>query len=116
MNNWLLSSDKRPTYNFILEVFLQDEQQALPVPCASDCARSMTTAGASVFSTDVNECDLLGSVCGEAQCVNVEGSFLCVCPDGRDYNVMTVECEPVPTGESHCSFQGRGTFCFCTGV
>uniref|UniRef100_A0A3Q3W5C5 Latent-transforming growth factor beta-binding protein 1 n=1 Tax=Mola mola TaxID=94237 RepID=A0A3Q3W5C5_MOLML len=57
--------------------------------CVGECCTYLPTSGASVFSTDVNECDLLGSVCGEAQCVNVEGSFLCVCPDGRDYNVMT---------------------------
>ena len=60
-----------------------------------DCSRR------SGLSTDTNECELLGSVCGEAQCVNVEGSFLCVCPDGQDYNVLSSECEPPPTGESH---------------
>ncbi|XP_026164540.1 latent-transforming growth factor beta-binding protein 1 isoform X2 [Mastacembelus armatus] len=46
---------------------------------------------------DVNECDLLSSVCGEAQCVNTEGSYLCVCPSNQEYNVMIAKCEPVPT-------------------
>lgn len=50
-------------------------------------------------STEVNECELRGSVCGEAQCVNVEGSFLCMCPSGQEYNVMIAKCEPVPTGD-----------------
>ncbi|XP_047207241.1 latent-transforming growth factor beta-binding protein 1 isoform X5 [Girardinichthys multiradiatus] len=47
---------------------------------------------------DANECDLLSSVCGEAECLNVEGSFLCVCPKDQDYNVMIAKCEPTQTG------------------
>lgn len=42
---------------------------------------------------DVNECELLSGVCGEAFCENVEGSFLCVCADeNQEYSPMTGQC------------------------
>uniref|UniRef100_A0A669BX74 Latent transforming growth factor beta binding protein 1 n=1 Tax=Oreochromis niloticus TaxID=8128 RepID=A0A669BX74_ORENI len=46
---------------------------------------------------DVDECELLSSVCGEAQCVNRDGTFQCECPSGQEYNVMIAKCEPIPT-------------------
>jgi len=57
-----------------------------------------------LFSIDVNECELLSGVCGGAQCVNVDGSFICSCPSGQDYNVMIATCEPVPTGDPSSAF------------
>ena len=33
------------------------------------------------WCADVNECEMLNRVCGNALCENVDGSFLCVCPD-----------------------------------
>lgn len=51
------------------------------------------------FSTDVDECALLGNVCGEAQCVNRDGKFQCECPSGQEYNGMIAKCEPIPTGD-----------------
>ncbi|XP_041866025.1 latent-transforming growth factor beta-binding protein 1 isoform X2 [Melanotaenia boesemani] len=49
---------------------------------------------------DANECEMLSGVCGEAECVNVDGSFLCSCPSGQDYNNMIAKCEATPTASS----------------
>ncbi|XP_061914967.1 latent-transforming growth factor beta-binding protein 1 isoform X7 [Entelurus aequoreus] len=46
---------------------------------------------------DINECELLNGICGDAQCVNVDGTVLCTCPAGQQYNVMVAKCEPIPT-------------------
>ncbi|XP_044071055.1 latent-transforming growth factor beta-binding protein 1 isoform X8 [Siniperca chuatsi] len=49
---------------------------------------------------DVNECVLLSGMCGEAQCVNIDGSFVCLCPSGQDYNTMIGKCETIPTAST----------------
>ncbi|TKC34306.1 hypothetical protein EI555_019261, partial [Monodon monoceros] len=46
-----------------------------------------------INNPNVNECELLSGVCGEAFCENVEGSFLCVCVDeNQEYSPMTGQC------------------------
>uniref|UniRef100_A0AAR2LG16 Latent-transforming growth factor beta-binding protein 3 n=1 Tax=Pygocentrus nattereri TaxID=42514 RepID=A0AAR2LG16_PYGNA len=55
---------------------------------------------------DLNECELLSDVCGEAVCENVPGSFLCVCPEGLEFNRMTAKCLPAPKGNA---FRGKLT-------
>lgn len=46
-----------------------------------------------IFSPDVNECEMLSGVCGEALCENVDGSFLCLCSDeNQEYDPMTGQC------------------------
>ena len=57
---------------------------------------------------DVNECELLSGVCGEAFCENVEGSFLCVCADeNQEYSPMTGQCRSrASAGKSLCHVEG----------
>ncbi|KAB0396463.1 hypothetical protein E2I00_012107 [Balaenoptera physalus] len=46
----------------------------------------------------VNECETLQGVCGAALCENVEGSFLCVCPNSpEEFDPMTGRCVPPRT-------------------
>lgn len=32
--------------------------------------------------TDVNECLTIAGICGEGDCLNTDGSYSCICPDG----------------------------------
>ncbi|KAK7880850.1 hypothetical protein WMY93_032511 [Mugilogobius chulae] len=68
------------------------------------CAARRAHTPVTRTHSDVNECELLSSVCGEAQCVNVDGSFMCVCPAGHEYNVMVAKCQPLPTGKPHLPY------------
>lgn len=34
------------------------------------------------FVTDINECLTMAGICGEGNCLNTEGSYRCMCPDG----------------------------------
>ncbi|KAM7020722.1 latent-transforming growth factor beta-binding protein 4-like, partial [Acridotheres tristis] len=48
--------------------------------------------------TDVDECQTLRGVCGAERCENVEGSFLCLCPDSRqEFDPVTGRCGAAPT-------------------
>ncbi|KAM6997763.1 LOW QUALITY PROTEIN: latent-transforming growth factor beta-binding protein 1 [Tautogolabrus adspersus] len=44
-------------------------------------------------------CQSVAHISHEAQCVNVDSSFLCMCPSGQEHNVMNAKCEPVPTAQ-----------------
>ncbi len=49
---------------------------------------------------DLNECELLGNVCGEATCENREGTFLCLCPDEmQEFDPMLAKCFSTPPGK-----------------
>ncbi|XP_019902965.2 latent-transforming growth factor beta-binding protein 1 isoform X2 [Esox lucius] len=62
------------------------------------CDRGYQESQEGFGCVDVNECDLLSSVCGEAKCENTEGFFLCTCPESdQEYNQMTAKCSSVPT-------------------
>lgn len=36
-----------------------------------------------VHSADLNECEINSAICGVGSCINMEGNFTCVCPDGH---------------------------------
>ncbi|KAL0964406.1 hypothetical protein UPYG_G00323420 [Umbra pygmaea] len=65
------------------------------------CDHGYQKAQHGLSCVDVNECDLLIGVCGEAKCENQEGSFKCMCPDAdQEFNQMTATCSPAPTVSS----------------
>lgn len=42
---------------------------------------------------DVNECEMGLALCGEAQCENDDGSFLCICPnDNEEFDPIISQC------------------------
>lgn len=48
----------------------------------------------TLYFSDVNECEMLSGVCGEALCENVEGSFLCLCSnENQEYDPMSGLCQ-----------------------
>lgn len=54
-----------------------------------------------LFPADVDECETLRGVCGAERCENVEGSFLCLCPDSRDeFDPVTGRCVPPPAPQT----------------
>lgn len=62
-------------------------QGALPSSSLSSCL------------ADVNECELMLAVCGDALCENVEGSFLCLCAsDLEEYDAEEGHCRPRVAG------------------
>ncbi|MBN3317837.1 LTBP1 protein, partial [Atractosteus spatula] len=61
------------------------------------CDRGFQEPQESYGCVDVNECELLSGVCGEALCENVDGSFLCVCPhQNEEFDQMTGQCLSTP--------------------
>ena len=58
------------------------------------CAPGFSPADKGFPCLDVEECDIVGDLCGEGECVNTPGSFQCHCnegyqqgPDGKCVNV-----------------------------
>ena len=46
------------------------------------------------FFIDIEECQLAVNPCGNtAVCQNIPGSYVCVCPAGRDWNQGTTKCD-----------------------
>lgn len=42
---------------------------------------------------DVNECEMSLALCGGFPCENVDGSFLCICPnDNEEFDPVTNQC------------------------
>ncbi|XP_057280480.1 latent-transforming growth factor beta-binding protein 4-like, partial [Pezoporus wallicus] len=55
----------------------------LPGSFQCACDPGYETAPNGHHCVDVNECETLLGVCGAERCENADGSFLCLCPDGR---------------------------------
>ncbi|XP_059374840.1 latent-transforming growth factor beta-binding protein 1-like isoform X4 [Carassius carassius] len=62
-----------------------------------ECDAGFVSTRDSPGCEDVNECELLSNVCGEATCENREGTFLCLCPDEmQEFDPMSAKCFSTP--------------------
>ncbi|XP_061898281.1 latent-transforming growth factor beta-binding protein 1-like isoform X3 [Entelurus aequoreus] len=71
-------------------------------------------------ATDIDECLTIVGVCGEGRCLNSEGSYMCICPDGYDTLDGRIGCQDVDEcSKNNVCVRGRcvntdGSFiCLC---
>ncbi|XP_068854390.1 latent-transforming growth factor beta-binding protein 4-like [Aphelocoma coerulescens] len=71
------------------------------VPSQCACNPGYETAQHGHHCVDVDECQTLRGVCGAERCENVEGSFLCLCPDSRqEFDPISGRCGAAPTPQT----------------
>ena len=44
------------------------------------------------MNTDIDECEVIDDLCGDATCQNTDGSFICQCADGYILLLPTLYC------------------------
>ncbi|CAG0891231.1 unnamed protein product [Cyprideis torosa] len=59
------------------------------------CCGSGSTVNASLTCEDINECDLIPGLCGDASCDNKNGSYDCSCEVWQTYNETAKTCDDV---------------------
>uniref|UniRef100_A0AAY4D5I1 Latent-transforming growth factor beta-binding protein 2 n=1 Tax=Denticeps clupeoides TaxID=299321 RepID=A0AAY4D5I1_9TELE len=70
------------------------------------CDQGYVAAGDAGGCVDENECETMQGVCGTAHCENVEGSFMCDCPNPEEvFNPRSGQCIRQPREGNGCRFQ-----------
>ena len=99
LSNWLYKFEVLYKEMYMFFMWFRAFAFAWPFPdhvehvCVRAWSRWLTRRPPLYLFSDVNECEMSLALCGEALCENVDGSFLCICPnDNEEFDPITSQC------------------------